>query len=93
MPDIVKAYGYHIYFWSNENEPLEYIHFHISRTPHQNATKYWVLRDGTLMQANNNDNIPDNDLKKIIRFMSYKEQLERTKIKWIEHFGEISYIQ
>ncbi len=28
MPDIVeKAYGYHIYFWSNEGEPLEPIHF------------------------------------------------------------------
>lgn len=93
MPDIVKAYGYHIYFWSNENEPLENIHFHISKKPHQNATKYWILRDGTLRQENNNDNIPANDLKRIVRFMSNKEQIETVEKKWFEHFGEISYIQ
>ena len=48
MPDaLAKAYGYHIYFWSNEGEPLEPIHIHISKTPHPNATKYWILRDGS----------------------------------------------
>jgi len=93
VPDIIKAYGYHIYFWSNENEPLEYLHIHISKTPHQNATKYWILKDGTLRQENNNDNISANDLKRIIRFMSRKEQIENAKEKWLEHFGEISFIQ
>ena len=40
MPEIVpKVYGYHIYFWSNEGEPVEPIHFHISKEPHKNATK------------------------------------------------------
>lgn len=93
MPDIIKAYGYHIYFWSNENEPLEYVHFHISKTPHQSATKYWLLRDGTLKQANNNDDISANDLKRIINLMSKSEYINKLKEKWLEHFGEISYIQ
>ena len=49
MPDALeKAYGYHIYFWSNENEPLEPLHIHISKTPHPNATKYWILSDGSM---------------------------------------------
>ena len=54
MPDALeKAYGYHIYFWSNENEPLEPLHIHISKTPHPNATKYWILSDGSLLLENN----------------------------------------
>lgn len=92
MPDIVeKAYGYHIYFWSNENEPLEPIHFHVSYKPHKNATKIWILRNGTLKLENNNDNIPPNMLKKIMNFMSLNENVQAAKGKWIEHFGNISY--
>ena len=92
MPDIVrKVFGYHIYFWSNENEPLEPVHIHISKTPHKNATKYWILRNNTLLMDNNNDNIPPNDLKRIIRFLSLKSNIEGAKAKWLEHFGEISF--
>ncbi len=97
MPDALqKAYGYHIYFWSNEGDPsfcLEPVHIHFSKTPHKNATKYWILSDGTLRQDNNNDSIPDNDLKRLIRYASLSKNIERAKAKWIEHFGEISYIQ
>jgi hypothetical protein len=64
LPDFVeKAYGYHIYFWSNEGEPLEPLHFHISHIPHQNATKVWILKDGTLKIENNNDDVPNKILK------------------------------
>lgn len=71
MPDALeKAYGYHIYFWSNENEPLEPLHIHISKTPHPNATKYWILSDGSLLLENNNDAIPSNDLKRLVNFIS-----------------------
>ena len=94
MPDALeKAYGYHIYFWSNEGEPLEPIHVHISKTPHPNATKYWVLRDGTLREDNNNDSIPQNELKRIIRYISLKRNIERAVQKWTEHFGEVSFLQ
>ena len=92
MPDaLAKAYGYHIYFWSNEGEPLEPIHIHISKTPHPNATKYWILRDGTLAEDNNNDNIPANDLKKLLNYISLETNISKTKEKWTHHFGEISY--
>ncbi|MCR4908536.1 MAG: DUF4160 domain-containing protein [Lachnospiraceae bacterium] len=88
---VKKAFGYHIFFWSNEGEPLEPLHFHISEKPHKNSTKVWILRDGSLKTANNNDNIPANDLKRIIRFMSLEGNVENTRKKWLEHFGEIKY--
>lgn len=94
MPSILSdAYGYHIYFWSNEGEPLEPIHFHISKHPHKNATKIWVLKDGSLEICNNNDDIPTNELKRILRLMSLPINIERTKKKWIDHFDEISYLK
>lgn len=93
MPDTLeKAYGYHIYFWSNEGEPLEPVHIHISKTPHPNATKYWLLQDGTLLQENNNDNIPENELKRIITYVSLERNLRLIKEKWLIHFGEIKYL-
>lgn len=92
MPDALeKAYGYHIYFWSNEGEPLEPIHVHISKTPHQNATKYWVLQDGTLREDNNNDNIPQNELKRIVRYIGLKRNIDTVVRRWTEHFGELSF--
>ena len=41
MPEIVpKVYGYHIYFWSNEGEPVEPVHFHISKEPHNGRSAF-----------------------------------------------------
>jgi len=31
MPQVFKIGSYWIYFWSNENEPLEPIHVHVSK--------------------------------------------------------------
>lgn len=40
MPQIFKVAGYVIYFWANENDPLEPVHIHIAKgIPHANATK------------------------------------------------------
>lgn len=57
MPNILDVLGYKIYFWSNENFPLEPIHVHISQQPHQNATKVWILSDGSVELCNNKDEI------------------------------------
>ncbi|MCR5790660.1 MAG: DUF4160 domain-containing protein [Lachnospiraceae bacterium] len=42
---------FHIYFRSNEGDPIEPIHFHISEEPHKNAMKYWILSDGSVAKA------------------------------------------
>lgn len=40
MPQVFKIGSYWVYFWANENEPLEPVHVHVSQgAPSSNATK------------------------------------------------------
>ena len=40
MPRIFKIGGYLVYFWSNENSPLEPVHVHVSKgIPSEGTTK------------------------------------------------------
>lgn len=44
MPQIFRFGSYWVYFWTNENKPLEPIHVHISSgSPSANATKLKYL--------------------------------------------------
>lgn len=39
MPQVFKIGSYWVYFWSNESEPLEPVHVHVSQgAPSANAT-------------------------------------------------------
>lgn len=45
MPQVFKVGSYWVYFWANENEPLEPIHVHVAQgAPNSNATKIWITR-------------------------------------------------
>ena len=59
--------GYTFFFWANENnEPM---HIHVSKgTPTENATKFWIKKDGVYLE-HNNSRIPPNELKKITRYI------------------------
>lgn len=57
MPVVIRIFGYKIYFWTNEGNPLEPVHVHVSEKPHQNATKIWILSTGKIKLANNNSNM------------------------------------
>ena len=47
MPQVFKIGSYWVYFWANENEPLEPIHVHVAQgAPSANATKIWITRAG-----------------------------------------------
>lgn len=48
MPKIMEILGYIIYFWSNEGQPSEPVHVHISKKPNKNGTKVWLKSDGTV---------------------------------------------
>ncbi len=90
MPQIFKFGPYCVYFWSNENEPLEPVHIHISEgRPTANATKIWITKTGKTLLCNNNSNIPEKMLH-ILR-----QQIEANSntiiMKWYERFREISY--
>ena len=89
MPSIITAYGYKIYFWSNENEPLEPIHVHVSKSPQKDSTKVWLNKDGSCELINNNSKIPSKELNRIIRVI--EDNYELVTSKWIDHFGEISF--
>ena len=81
MPTYFNVFGYKIFIWMKENgEP---IHFHISKgQPTNNATKVWVLSDGSLSLCHNKSRIPTKDLNRIfsimqsdiINFISYWKQ-------------------
>ena len=90
MPQIFKIGPYWIYFWANENKPLEPIHVHVSEgKPVENATKIWITQTGKCMLCNNASNIPGNKLKLIIRMLEANS--EEIVKKWIEFFGEVRY--
>ena len=59
MPQVFKIGQYWVYFWANENEPLEPIHVHVSPgMPQENATKIWITRRGKCLLSNNRSRIP-----------------------------------
>lgn len=70
MPQLLKVGPYSIYFWANENNPLEPIHVHISEgRATSNATKLWITSSGKTILCNNNSKIPDKVLRKLIRIV------------------------
>jgi len=83
VPSIFEFLGYKIYFWSNEN--YEPIHVHISKgNPTANSTKIWLTKQGLCVIANNNSNIPQNDLNKLLRIISLQFFLICNE--WKKHF-------
>jgi len=90
MPQIFKIGSYLIYFWSNEGDPLEPIHVHISEgVPTQNATKVWLTRTGKCLLANNNSKIPQRQLRIMMQIIEarQKEIVE----KWLSYYGKVGF--
>lgn len=70
MPQVFKIGSYWVYFWTNENDPLEPVHVHVAEgSPQPNATKIWITRTGKCLLANNNSNIPTKTLRNIMRII------------------------
>lgn len=90
MPQLLRIGPYSIYFWSNENNPLEPVHVHISEgRATANATKLWITSTGKVILCNNNSKIPEKILKNLIRMV----EANSAEIidEWLERFGEIKY--
>lgn len=67
MPQVFKIGSYWVYFWANENEPLEPVHVHVAQgAPSANATKIWITRAGKCYLSNNNSQIPPRVLRNIM---------------------------
>ena len=90
MPQIFRIGPYSLYFWSNESDPLEPIHIHISEgRASAAATKVWITSTGKAMVCNNNSKIPENVLKKLVRIVEANS--ETIIEEWLNRFGEIRY--
>lgn len=70
MPQIFRIGSYIIYFWSNENDPLEPVHVHIAEgKATANAIKIWITSSGKALLCNNNSRIPQKTLNNMIRYI------------------------
>ena len=90
MPQIFRIGSYIVYFWSNENNPLEPVHVHIAEgRASANATKVWLTSSGKTLLCNNNSQIAKRELRKIMRIIeaNSKEIMD----KWYSQFGELRF--
>ncbi len=86
---LVDFLGYAIYFWLNENEPLEPVHVHVSKgKPVANATKIWITRNGVRLE-HNNSKIPRNELKELMSFIN--ENKNTVIVEWALRFGKTEF--
>ena len=90
MPQVFKIGSYWVYFWSNENNPLEPIHVHVAEgSPTENAKKIWITASGKNYLCNNNSHIPSVTLRNIMRIIEARSS--EIISKWRDYFGEVSY--
>ena len=90
MPQELKIGPYTVYFWSNENDPLEPVHVHVSMgTPTSNATKIWITKAGKCLVCHNNSKIPAKTLRNITDIIEARSF--EVISKWLSFFGTITY--
>lgn len=90
MPQVFKIGSYWVYFWANENKPLEPIHVHVAQgKPVPNATKFWITRSGKTLLANNNSDLDQRTLNYLARAVEANSSLVIEK--WMSFFGTVSY--
>ena len=90
MPQVFKVGTYWVYFWTNENEPLEAIHVHVSQgSPQANATKIWITKRGRCLLCHNRSRIPERVLNNIMSVIESRS--DEVIKKWMDYFSEISY--
>ena len=90
MPQVFKIGSYWVYFWTNENDPLEPVHVHVSQgKPTANSTKIWITRSGRCLLANNNSRIQERTLRNIMRIIEARN--EEVIQKWKDYFGKTEF--
>ena len=90
MPQVFKIGSYWVYFWANENDPLEPIHVHVSPgMPSGNATKIWITRAGKCLLCNNNSQIAPRTLRNIMAIIEARS--DEVIEKWRNFFGEVRH--
>ena len=90
MPQIFKVGRYVIYFWSNENNPIEPVHVQVSEgNPITNATKIWITSNDKCLLYDNNSKIPMRILRNIEDII--ETRTDEIIDKWRKIFGEVKF--
>ncbi len=90
MPQVFRIGGYLVYFWINENDPLEPVHVRVSEgKPTAGATKIWITRSGGCLLESNRSGIPERQLRVMMQIIEARS-FEVIR-KWKDTFGEITY--
>ena len=90
MPQVFKVGSYWVYFWANENKPLEPVHVHIAQgAPTANATKVFITKAGKCYIANNNSDIPEMVLRNIVKIIEARSS--EVLDKWYAFFGDATF--
>ena len=89
MPQIFRVGPYTIFFWANENDPLEPIHVHVAEKPNQNATKIWITSTGKCYLCHNKSRIPERILRDLMRIIEARSA--EIIQKCTSFFGEVTY--
>ncbi len=90
MPQVFRISNYLVFLWTNEGDPLEPIHFHITDgVPSGNCTKVWLTSSGHCLLCHNKSKIPEVKLRRIMDIAEAQHAMIE-KI-WIKYFGDIKY--
>ena len=90
MPQVFKIGSYWVYFWTNESDPLEPMHVHVSEgAPSAKSTKIWITRAGKTYLCNNNSHIPPKTLRNIMRIIEARSS--EIIDKWQGYFGSVDF--
>jgi len=90
MPQIFKVGSYWVYFWTNESDPLEPVHVHISEgKPVPNATKVWITSAGKCLLCHNKSKIPAIALRNIMRIIEARS--DEVIKKWHAYFSNVTF--
>jgi len=80
---LLRYLGYVIYFWIGDGK--EPIHVHVCKgTQQPNATKVWITENGAELE-HNNSRIPEHELRKLLRHITYNQQM--IVFEWMRTFG------
>ena len=90
MPQIFSIGGYVVYFWSDEGEPSEPVHVHVTQgRPQKNGTKIWITKTLHCLVSNNNSKIPEHTLNNIIEII--ENRAFEIVSEWQTRFGELKF--
>ena len=90
MPQLFRIGPYLIYFWSNENNPVEPVHVHITEEkPSPNTTKVWITESGRALLCNNHSKIPQRTLVMLLRIIEANS--DYILQAWKKHFEELHF--